>query len=89
MKKLKAPKLVTVSIYTTIAIVFWVFFSLYNVLISKPKVEIDDKLLDPINPTLDTETLNSLPSKTFFETDVASPESSGSAKANNNSEGVE
>ena len=75
MKKLRTPKLVTISIFTTITIVFWVFFSLYNVLVSKPKVEVSDELLDPIDPTLNTNALNSLPSKNFFETDVpAAPE---------------
>jgi hypothetical protein len=66
MKKPKAPKLVTVAIFTTITIIFWVFFSLYKVFTSKDPVTVDPKLLETLNPTLDTQTLGTLKQKTFF-----------------------
>jgi hypothetical protein len=67
MRKLKAPRLVTVSILTTITLIFWVFLSLYNVLVSKPKVDVDQNLLDPLDPSLDTQTLDTLDERIFFE----------------------
>lgn len=67
MKKPKAPRLVTVAIFTTITIIFWVFFSLYSVLTSKPEVNVDPKLLEPINPTFDTKALNALDGRIFIE----------------------
>lgn len=65
MKKPKAPKLVTVSMFTTVTIIFWVFFSLYNILVSKPVVDISNDILDPIDPTLNTIVLDSIPLRTF------------------------
>ena len=74
MKKPKAPRLVTVTIFTTITIVFWVFFTLYNILTGDPTLEIDQALLEPINPTLDTKTLGQIENRTFFEeSEVTTP----------------
>lgn len=67
MKKPKAPRLVTVSIFTTITIIFWIFFSLYEVLTTTPKIEVDSALLEPITPSLDTDSLNKLETRVFFE----------------------
>lgn len=67
MKKQKAPRLVTVAILTTVTLIFWVFFSLYNVLTSKPPNNIDPKLLEPLNPSLDRDTLGKLENRIFFE----------------------
>jgi hypothetical protein len=67
MKKPKAPRTVTVAIFTTITIIFWVFFSLYNILTSKPAVDIDPKLLEPINPTFDTNALDALEGRIYIE----------------------
>lgn len=67
MKNPKAPKLVTVTIFTTITVVFWVFFTVYNILTSKPPVEIDPNLLIPLDPTLDTTTLSTLSDRKYYE----------------------
>lgn len=67
MKKQKAPRLVTVAILTTVTLIFWVFFSLYNVLTSKPVIHVDSKLLDPLDPNLDRDTLGQLGERVFFE----------------------
>lgn len=67
----KAPRLVTVAIFTTITIVFWVFFTLYNILTSSPSLEIDPALLEPIDPKLDTSSLSQIENRIFFEADDA------------------
>ncbi|OGM21756.1 hypothetical protein A2714_02675 [Candidatus Woesebacteria bacterium RIFCSPHIGHO2_01_FULL_38_9] len=74
MKKPRAPRLVTVAIFTTITIIFWVFFSLYKVFTSLEPANIDPKLLEPLNPILDTDALNRLEGRVFFqEGDVVAP----------------
>lgn len=67
MKKLKAPGLVTVAIFTTITIVFWVFYSLYTILISPSSQKVPPEILAPISPTLDVETLDKLQDRVFFK----------------------
>ncbi|OGM28356.1 hypothetical protein A2962_00735 [Candidatus Woesebacteria bacterium RIFCSPLOWO2_01_FULL_39_61] len=67
MKKQKAPRLVTVAIFTTVTLIFWVFFSLYNILTSKPVIHVDSKLLEPLDPNLDRNALGQLGSRVFFE----------------------
>jgi len=67
MRKPKAPRSVTVAIFTTITIIFWVFLSLYRVLTTKPDAEVPPEILAPINPSLDTETLRILSNRVFFE----------------------
>jgi hypothetical protein len=67
MKKPKAPKLVTVAIFTTITIIFWVFISLYNIIMSTPDINVDPELLEPINPNLEKEALDRLEGRIFFE----------------------
>lgn len=67
MKKPKTPKIVTVAIFTTITIIFWVFVSLYNIITSSPDINVEAELLDPIDPTLKTESLDRLEGRIFFE----------------------
>lgn len=73
MKKPPTPKLVTVAIFTTVTIVFWVFFTIYRILVSNPKVEVDDELLEPIDTILDTKTLEELPNRSFTEEGQVKP----------------
>lgn len=67
MKKLKAPRLVTVFIFTTITVIFWVFMGLYNVITSTPPINVDPELLKPINPILNQEALDRLENRIHFE----------------------
>lgn len=74
MKKPKAPRLVTVTILTTITIIFWVFTGLYEIITSTPPVEVDPEILKPLNPSLDQENLNRLEGRIYFEEgETASP----------------
>lgn len=67
MKKPKAPRLVTVAITTTITVIFWIFFTLYQVLTTKPPSSVAPELLAPIDPTLDTNSLSELKNRVYFE----------------------
>lgn len=67
MKKPKAPHFVTVSVLTTITIIFWVFFNLYNILSKKTSLKIDPKILEPISPELNTQILNTIQERRFFD----------------------
>ena len=67
MKKIKAPRLVTVAVFTTITIIFWVFYSLYVILTSQAPLDIPPEILNPISPDLDIDTLNQLGTKLYFE----------------------
>ena len=66
MNKSKAPRLVTVAIFTTITIIFWVFMGLYNIITSSPPVNVDPELLKPLDPTLNQEALDRLDGRVFF-----------------------
>lgn len=52
---------------TTITIIFWIFLTLYRVLTTKPAPSVDPKLLEPINATLDIQSLEKINSRIFFE----------------------
>lgn len=60
MKRPKPPSIITVAIITTITIIFWIFFSVYQILTGEPDVEVPESLLKPLNPTLDQEVLSTL-----------------------------
>ena len=67
MKKLKTPHLVTVTIFTTITVVFWIFYSVYLVLTTKPSTDVPAIILEPIDPSLDTASLEQIEKRIFFE----------------------
>lgn len=74
MKRAKAPKLVTVAIFTTVTIVFWVFYTLYNILVGEPSLNIDPVLLEPINPNLNIDALDKIEKRLFYtQEEVTSP----------------
>jgi len=74
MKKPPAPRLVTVAIFTTITVIFWVFFSVYTILTQIPDTKVPPELLEPIDPTLDIESLQDISGRVHFEeNDVVSP----------------
>lgn len=67
MKRLPTPRLVTVAAFTTITVIFWVFYGVYTVLTKKADININPDLLKPIDPKLETETLKTLEEKIFYE----------------------
>jgi hypothetical protein len=67
MRKRKPPRLVVVATLTTITIVFWVFYGIYNVITSTPSSTGPSEILEPISPQLDTDSLKKLDGRVFFE----------------------
>lgn len=86
MKNPTPPKLVTVAVTTTITIIFWIFFTLYQVLTKNPDPSVDQKLLEPIFPELDSSVLQTFKERIFFEEGsfVLEPENSTINSSNNN-----
>jgi len=66
MKKQKKPNLVILGILTLITVLFWIGFSVYRSLTSEAPVKVPSEILEPISPTLDTETLSKVGNKLFF-----------------------
>jgi hypothetical protein len=67
MKKTKLPSPVTLAILTLITVVFWISFGVLRILTAKPSPKVSAEILNPLTPTLDTETLNKIESGIFFE----------------------
>lgn len=66
MKQQRVPSLISIAILTTITIIFWVVFSVYRVLTSKPSPNIPENILEPLNPTLDEGIIAKIQKRTFF-----------------------
>lgn len=67
MKKKKAPGTVITIILTAITTLFWAAYSTYQAIRTLPEFTVEEKLLIPFNPNLDTETLDKLPLRVYFE----------------------
>lgn len=78
MRRQKTPALVNLAIYTTITVFLWIFFDVYRALKKPPQLDIDNKILEPVNPNLDKNLLDEIYRSTYFdksrlENYVASP----------------
>lgn len=69
MKKQKLPTLVVIAILTTVTIVFWIIYSLYNSIVSKPVLNIPSGVLDEVSPEIDIPALDKIGQRVFFEED--------------------
>ncbi len=89
MRRPTPPNTITIIILTTITIIFWVFFSVYRILTTQAEQPVPPEVLEPINPTLDTATLDALEGKLLFtnseltEIVVATPTPTGGALEEN------
>ncbi len=82
MKKQKLPALVVIMILTTITIVFWIIYSLYASIVTKPALNIPPSVLEEVFPEIDTPALDKIGQRIFFEEDqigTLSPSASPSA----------
>ena len=60
MKKIKTPSPVIIGVITLITIVFWIVFGVLRIVITKESPDVQPEILEPITPTLDTDTINQL-----------------------------
>jgi len=67
MKNKKAPALVNLAIYTTITVFLWIFFDVYRALKKPAIIDIEPKILEPINPNLDNNLLNEVKNSIYFD----------------------
>jgi hypothetical protein len=81
MKELKAPRPVILAIFTTMTIILWVFFSVYRILTAKTTQIVPPEILEPVNPTLNTQDLEKIEGRTFFEKSEVIPTSPTPSKA--------
>jgi hypothetical protein len=63
----KIPAIVFIAVLTAITVLFWVVLSIYRVFTDKPKIDVPSEVLEPINPTLDLQTLEKVQSSLYFE----------------------
>ena len=66
MKK-KPPSIVVLATLTVITILTWIFYEVYQALTTPPSLEIQQEVLAPITPTLDSQSLDKLQQSVFFE----------------------
>ncbi len=66
MKKQKKPSVVVLGILTLITILLWIGLSAYRSLTAEAPAKVSSEILEPISPTLDTETLGKVGNKLFF-----------------------
>lgn len=65
--KTKLPSLVSILILTLVTTLAWVSFTVYRALTIKPAPVVPADISQPLSPTLDTETINSLQNKLYFD----------------------
>lgn len=65
MKKDKLPGFVVLLILTAITSVFWIMFSVYRSFSKPTPTTVPPEILEPINPVLDTQTVETLKNKIY------------------------
>lgn len=67
MKKKKLPELITILILTLIVVVFWMFFTVYRVFTNKPASVVEEEIIQPLNASFDSQTMQEIQDRSFFE----------------------
>lgn len=65
--KNKLPSFVTILILTLITTLAWISFSVYRAISVKPAPVVPKEISEPLNPTLDSKTIDLLKLKLHFE----------------------
>lgn len=72
--KTKLPNIVNIAIITLVTTLIWIGFGVWRILTTKSNTDIPPAILAPLDPNLDTSTLDKLRTKSFA-TSVPSPQS--------------
>ena len=67
MKVKKLPNIVVIGIFTLVTALIWGASDLFRSLSKKPETKVSDEVLEPIDPTLDQETLGKIQNTLFFD----------------------
>lgn len=67
MKEPKIPSFVAILILSLITIVVWASLGVYRNLTTEQPVEVPDKIIEPLTPSLDDESLDEVNQRLFFE----------------------
>lgn len=67
MKGKKLPKIVLIGILTLVTAFVWVASDLLRNFSKKPETKVPEEILEPVNPSLDQETLGKIESALFFD----------------------
>ena len=73
MKKDKTPTTVTIAILTTITVLVWAFFDVYRILKKTPVIDVEPKILESINPTLNQDILTEISERKYFDESSMTP----------------
>ncbi len=71
----KTPALVNLAIYTTITVFLWIFFDVYRALKKPLVIDVDKKILEPLNPNLNKNSLEDIKEGIYFYEDMANSQS--------------
>jgi len=69
MKKEKLPSMVNIAILTLITAVFWVIYSVYQAIWSKPQVTSGAESIEPFTPTLNNQIVGDIRNAIYFTED--------------------
>lgn len=67
MKKGKLPAIVTTLILTAITSLFWIIFNVYRSFSQKPEIDIPSEILEPLNPNLDSKTIEEIKQRNYLD----------------------
>ena len=71
--KRRTPNIVIISALTLITILLWISVGVYEILTGEPEeVIVEEEVLNPLDPNLDVQTLNSINSKVYIPESQAS-----------------
>jgi len=77
MKKNSLPKPITILILTLLTALVWVGLNIYRSIAIKPAAPVSEDILKPLNPTLDTETIQKIEAAIFIQDSEVPPISVG------------
>ena len=63
----KLPRIVSLSIFSAIVVIFWIFFGVYRAITAKPTPQVSAQILEPITPSLDTNAIKNLGGRVFID----------------------
>jgi len=63
----KLPGIVSLSIFSAIVVIFWIFFGVYRAITAKSTPQVSAQIIEPITPSLDTNAIKNLGERVFID----------------------